>query len=276
MEIAYYNGEFINIDTKVIPIQERGHQFGDGVYEVIRVYNGELFLAEEHLARLQKSADAIQLKLPLEITDLLELMKEGIKRSTIKEVEVYIQITRGIAPRTHYFPDVVPQLAMTVKPARQTNVEKREKGISVVLTEDERWANCYIKSLNLLPNVLAKQNAVINGFDEAIFVKDSFITEGSSSNIFVVKDGIVYTPPATKKILHGITRATVFTLAQENNLQVIEKEFNEQFLLDADEAFITSTSLEVQPIAIVNQHTLPLRKPITRLLQEQFTKLYQK
>ncbi len=274
MEIAYYGGEFIDINSKVIPIQERGHQFGDGIYEVIRVYNGKLFLVDEHLHRLEKSAEAIFLSLPLSLDELKSLMTEGLSKSQLKEAEVYIQITRGIAPRTHYFPEVPSQLSMTIKAARAIDPTKHKNGISVLLLEDERWKNCFIKSLNLLPNVLAKQKAISSGNDEAIFIKDGLITEGSSSNLFVVKDGILYTAPATNKILHGITRSAVLQLAAKRDIDIKEVEFDVEFLLQADEAFITSTSVEVQPIAKIDQHSLPTPWPITMHLQEDYKKLY--
>ncbi|HWO98250.1 MAG TPA: D-amino-acid transaminase [Bacillus sp. (in: firmicutes)] len=275
MEVAYYGGTFINIDEKVIPIQERGHQFGDGVYEVIRVYNGRPFMMEEHFDRLEMSAKEILLNMPLTRQEMTDIVAEGLQKSGIQEAEIYIQITRGIAPRNHVFPDVPAQFAMTIRQAREVSAEKRQHGVSVTLLEDERWSNCFIKSLNLLPNVIAKQKAVTNGHDEAILVRDGIVTEGSSSNVFVVKDGTVYTTPATKKILHGITRAAVITCAQKLGIPVIEKEMDVDFFLSADEAFYTSTSVEVMPIARIDDTALPADRPLTSKLHTAYQALYQ-
>ena len=269
--MAFYEEKFIPINEKVIPIQERGHQFGDGVYEVIRVYRQIPFLLNEHLDRLERSAHAILLKLPFTRDRMNVIIHEGICRSGIDEAEVYLQVTRGIAPRIHSFPKATPQFSMTVREARKFDPIKRNHGINVWLTDDERWANCYIKSLNLLPNVLAKQIAVSNGADEAILTKEGNITEGSSSNVFVIKDQIVYTPPATKNILHGITRATVLKICQNLNVICKEKNFDVPFLLDADEVFITSTSYEIMPIAFINNHELPKSKTLTKQLQKEYT-----
>lgn len=275
MEIAYYGGTFIDIDEKVIPIQERGHQFGDGVYEVVRVYNGKPFMMEEHLDRLEMSAKEILLNMPLTREELKAITAEGLQKSGINEAEIYIQITRGIAPRNHIFPDVPAQFAMTIRQAKQFPSEKREHGVSVTLLDDERWANCFIKSLNLLPNVIAKQKAATNGHDEAVLVRDGKITEGSSSNVFVVKDGILYTTPATKKILHGITRAAVMACAQKLGISVVEQDMDVEFFLSSDEAFYTSTSVEVMPIAQIDETILPGDRPLTNKLYEAYQTLYQ-
>ncbi|MDQ0245418.1 D-alanine transaminase [Bacillus fengqiuensis] len=275
MEIAYYGGAFIDIDEKVIPIQERGHQFGDGVYEVIRVYNGKPFMMEEHLDRLEMSAKEILLNMPLTREELKTITAEGLQKSGIKEAEIYIQITRGIAPRNHIFPDVPAQFAMTIRQAKQFSSEKREHGVSVTLLEDQRWANCFIKSLNLLPNVIAKQKAVTSGHDEAILVRDRMVTEGSSSNVFVVKGGILYTTPATKKILHGITRAAVITCAQKLGISFVEKDMDVEFFLSSDEAFFTSTSVEIMPISRIDDTVLSSDRPLTSKLYEAYQALYQ-
>lgn len=251
MEIGFYNGEFIPIHKQVIPIQERGHQFGDGVYEVIRVYRGVPFLMDEHLDRLERSAETILLTLPFKREKIEEIILEGLKRCQLEEAEIYLQITRGIAPRNHLFPDTKPMMAMTIKAPRIIPEEKRRTGAAVLLHEDERWANCYIKSLNLLPNILAKQAAHDAGYDEAVFVKEGHVTEGSSSNVFIVKNGTLITPPATKRILHGITRQLVLEIAHNLDIPVREEEITVEQLKEADEVFITSTSLEIMPVAAI-------------------------
>lgn len=275
MEIAYYENQFINVEDKVVPIQERGHQFGDGIYEVIRVYNGKPFLMKEHLNRLERSAEAIYLTLPYSVEKISEIIHEGLKRARLYNADIYLQITRGIAPRIHHFPNVPAVFSMVIKEAKQISIEDRSKGISILLLEDERWANCYIKSLNLLPNVLAKQKAVASGHDEAVFVRDGYITEGSSSNVFVVKDGILYTTPATKQILHGITRAHVMSLAKNEKIPVKEEAFTPKFLKEADEAFITSTTSEILPIRQLEDKQFSTARPVTTRLLEKYQQSYQ-
>jgi D-alanine transaminase len=274
MEVAYYKDKFLTgVEESVVPIQERGHQFGDGIYEVVRVYDKKPFMIEEHLDRFEHSAEAILLKLPYTREQLKEIISQGIERSEEDHVDVYFQVTRGIAPRLHFFPDVPAVFSMIVKPSRQIDPVKKQNGVSVTLLDDERWSNCYIKSLNLLPNVLAKQIAVNKGSEEAILVKNGYVTEGSSSNIFVIKNNTLYTTPATKGILHGITRKAVFKLAEKHNISIKEENFTPDFLKSADEAFITSTTAEILPIHTVDETALPTHFTITHQLQESFRSL---
>lgn len=273
-EIAYYKDRFVSVDEKVVPIEERGHQFGDGVYEVVRVYDGEPFLLKEHMDRLVKSCEAIDLKLPYSLKKIEEILLEGLNRSELKEAEIYFQITRGIHARQHHYPDTPSVFSMVVRPAREVDSSLKETGAKVLTTEDERWLNCYIKSLNLLPNVMAKQKAKENGCFEAILVRDGVVTEGSSTNVFAVKDGTIYTHPATKRILHGITRAQVIKLAEELDIPVVEEAFSVEFMKNSDEVFITSTSIEVMPVAQVDDVVLSRENLVTRKLMEAFVALY--
>ncbi|WP_110112238.1 D-amino-acid transaminase [Bacillus sp. CGMCC 1.16541] len=276
MEIAFYGDSFIDINDKVVPIDERGHQFGDGVYEYVKVYNGTPFLLDEHLERLEKSATKILLQLPYSRNEIKELIQEGLQRSSLKDADIYIQVTRGIAPRNHLFPKNTPsQFAMTIRSGKVLSNEQREQGVSVMILEDERWANCYIKSLNLLPNLLAKQKAFEQGHGEAILARNGYITEGSSSNIFAVKDGVLYTTPATNRILHGITRAAVITCAHQLLIPFKEYDMSEDFLLHADEAFITSTSVEVLPVSKIGDVTLSTERPVTTALANAYRALYE-
>lgn len=273
MEIGFYKDHFIEINENVIPIQERGHQFGDGIYEVIRVYHGKPFMLKEHLDRLVKSAEAIMLQLPYTTEQIHEIINEGLVKSGLQEAEIYIQITRGIAPRAHLFPETPSVMSMTIRHARLIDEKKRTDGVSVTVMEDERWKNCYIKSLNLLPNVIAKQKAVSSGHEEAILIRDGYITEGSSSNIFIVKNGTLLTTPATNFILHGITRAAVIQLAIKCQIPFEEKKFDQNLLHQADETFITSTSAEILPISKIDNISLPSNRPVTELLQKEYRAL---
>ncbi|TDK64098.1 D-amino-acid transaminase [Bacillus salipaludis] len=252
MNIGYANGKYVQLDEPVIPIDERGHQFGDGVYEVIRVYKGKPFMLEEHLQRLIQSAKAIKLPIQQSVEDFKALILEAVQKSNELESAVYLQITRGVAVRQHLFPAAPVSITMTVRHVAGIDNEAREKGMKAIFHEDERWANCYIKSLNLLPNILAKQIAHDAGCYEAILVRDGFITEGTSSNVYMVKDGVVYTTPLSKQILSGITRMAVKKVTESLGIPFIEKKFTPEELLQADEVFITSTTSEILPIVNVD------------------------
>ncbi|NJP36741.1 D-amino-acid transaminase [Alkalicoccus luteus] len=256
-EIAYYHDRFVDVDERVIPIQERGHQFGDGIYEVIRVYDGEPFTMKEHMERLEKSAEAIGMGLPYSREKIEALALEALERSGIQEAEIYMQITRGIHLRQHHYPDPSePVLSMVVKEARKLTPEKRAAGVPVITTEEIRWKMCWIKSLNLLPNVMAKQKAMEAGAHEAVFVDQGTVTEGSSSNLFIVKDGTLLTHPATNAILHGITRRVILDIAEELGIPVEERTFTLDELLEADEAFLSSTTMEAASISAVDGRPL--------------------
>lgn len=276
MNIDFYRDHFIDHNQPSVPIEDRGYQYGDGVYEVIRAYGGVPFMTEEHLDRFERSTAAIQIRAPFTRERIAEIIDEGIGRSGLAEALVYLQISRGSAPRKHPFPKVEPVLAMTVRPAAPPSAEKYSNGVSITLLPDERWANCYIKSINLLPNILAKEKAAAGGHDEAVFVRDGRVTEGSSSNIFVVKAGRLHTPPATRWILSGITRLAVLKLAAELGIPIEERDFSPEFLLAADEAFITSTSVEILPVRVADDKPIgPGRPgPISEKLLTAFRELY--
>lgn len=271
MSIGYVNGRFVDLNEPVIPIDERGHQFGDGVYEVIRVYNKKPFMLREHLERLKTSAEAIKLKLDQTLEQYEQLIKEAIEKSALTDCDVYLQITRGVAVRNHLFPDVSVSTTMTVRPAKQLPRHLRENGVSAIFHDDERWANCYIKSLNLLPNILAKQTAHEKGSYEAILVRDEYVTEGSSSNVFIVKNGTIYTTPLSKHILSGITRMAVKSIIKTEGLTLVEEKFTKEDVLESDEVFITSTTSEILPIVTVDGQKIGTGKP-----GEIATTLYQK
>ncbi len=245
----------------VIPMEERGHQFGDGVYEVLRFYNKKPFMMKEHLERLYASAKAIKLVIGSEPAELEKTMLKLVEKSKLKNADLYMQVTRGIAPRHHLFPSCPASISMTVKPSSLIAEELRQKGAKVLLLEDERWKNCYIKSLNLLPNVLAKQEAFEQNCFEAVLVRDGFITEGSSSNFFIVKDGSIQTAPLTNYILPGITRIAVKACAEELEIPFVEKAFTEEELFEADEAFLSSTICEVLAVTVANERPIGNGKP---------------
>ncbi len=251
MSIGYINGSFVDLNELVIPIDERGHNFGDGVYEVARVYNGKPFMLDEHLERLIASSIAIRLNVK-DAQYYKDIIMEAIEKSGLKDCDVYLQITRGIATRKHLFPEAPVSVCMTVRPMKPIDDEIQHQGVKAIIHDDERWANCYIKSLNLLPNILAKQAAQDKDCYEAILIKDGFVTEGTSSNIYMVNKGAVYTHPLTKEILPGITRLVVKKLTEQLAVNFVEQKFTVQEMLTADEIFMTSTTNEVLPITNID------------------------
>ncbi|SDS91270.1 D-alanine transaminase [Paenibacillaceae bacterium GAS479] len=254
MSLAYFNGRFAALDEPVLPIEERGHQFGDGVYEFFRVYEGQPFMLEEHLDRLYRSADLIRIEIGQSRKVLKGIMDELMLRSGLSNGDIYLQVTRGIAPRNHPFPTVPSSLSLTIKPWRELPPATRQEGVGILLHPDERWLNCHIKSLNLLPNILAKQAAVEQGCFEAVFVRDGIITEGSSANFYLVQNGAIRTHPLSNRILGGIAREAIRRIADAAGIPFIEEAFSPDDLLAADEAFLTSSGVELVPVVRVHGH----------------------
>ncbi|WP_175616087.1 D-amino-acid transaminase [Piscibacillus halophilus] len=201
------NDEFVNRNECLIDIEDRANQFGDGVYEVIRVYDGEFFLLHDHLKRLIYSLEEAKINYDIHHHNLADQLQKLVEMNNFKDGGIYLQISRGASPRSHPFPKhTQPTLIAYPIPVTRP-LESQEKGIEAILHEDLRWLRCDIKSLNLLGNVMAKQSALDAGAKEAILYRDyNHVTEGSSTNVFIVKDGIVKTHPANHYILNGITR----------------------------------------------------------------------
>lgn len=265
---------FAHKDKLAYPFEERGLQFGDGVYEVIRIYEGQTHLLREHIERLFRSAEAIEITLDYTVDELISLLEKLITENQMtSDGKIYLQVTRGSARRDHVFPveSVEPNFYAYIEkfPRNLTNLEE---GVSVITTEDIRWDLCYIKSLNLLPNVLAKQSAKEQGAFEAILHKDGLVTEASSANVFLVKDGKIYTHPATNQILRGCVRMKVMDFAKNLKIPILEEGFTLEEIKTADEMFLTSTTAEVMPIVSVDGKQVAGGKPgeITRNLQEAY------
>ncbi|GGJ88195.1 D-alanine aminotransferase [Lentibacillus kapialis] len=242
-----------NRDSLTYPFEERGLQFGDGVYEVIRIYQGSYYLISEHVNRLFRSAEAIRIELPFskqEITNLLHDLL--IQNEMTSDGIVYLQATRGSAPRSHAFPADTPANVYAYIRDMPRKTEYLANGASTITLPDTRWMNCYIKSLNLLPNVLAKQEAQENEAYEAILEHEGKVTEGSSSNVFLVKGGKIYTHPATNSILHGCVRMRIEQFASDLDIAFIEQPFSAADIADADELFLSSSTSEVMPIIEVD------------------------
>lgn len=267
-----YDDRLISREEAKIDIEDRAYQFGDGVYEVIRVYHGRPFYMDEHLARLERSAGEIRLNLPYPIAKLKPLLHELIVTNKLDEGNIYIQISRGTAPRYHGFPAEARPLTIAYVQHAKRPLTELNHGIQAITTEDVRWLRCDIKSLNLLGAVLAKQTAIDHGAKEAILVRDGIVTEGSSTNLFIIKDGMIYTHPANHLILNGITRQVVFKLADECEIPFSETAFSKEELLHADEVFLSSTTMEVCPIVQIDGQPVSqgVPGPITKQLQEAF------
>ncbi|RWZ55274.1 D-amino-acid transaminase [Halobacillus fulvus] len=263
--------EFVHQNDLQYPFEERGLQFGDGIYEVIRVYQGNYYLIDEHVDRLYRSADAVKINVPYTKDQMYHYLDQLLKVNEVKsDAKVYLQITRGSAPRDHTFPlDTSANLYAYVKDLPRATDWMRD-GVSAISHPDVRWDWCYIKSLNLLPNVLAKQEAKEQGSFEAILHKDGEVTECSSSNAYLVRNGKVYTHPARKNILHGCVRIAVEAFCKKEGIEFVEEAFRIEDIEYADELFLTSSTAEVMPITKVDERTIGDGTPgkITRTLQK--------
>ncbi|CAG7651043.1 D-amino-acid transaminase [Paenibacillus allorhizosphaerae] len=271
-QIYLYQNRLIPLTQVHISPEDRGYYFGDGAYEVFRVYNGILYETEAHFTRLKKTVDALRIKLPADHTALTRQLEELVRANRLQEGIVYMQITRGTAPRVHAFPAGAEPVLMAYTQPLARPVATMEKGISAVTTEDIRWLRCDLKTLNLLPNVMAKQTAVDHGTGDVVFHRSGTVTECSASNMMIVKNGVVRTHPADNLILHGVTRAVVLRLAQSEGIPTQETPFTVEELLQADEAFITGTTVEVTPVTSVDGKPIGDGRPgaVTRQLQQAF------
>lgn len=271
--IIYSQGKFIHKDALSFPIEERGLQFGDGVYEVVRIYEDKPYLLKEHIARLFRSLEAIRITITETKLQLFEQLLQLVERNHVTEHSfIYLQVTRGQAERNHLFPEkMAPNIYAYVK-KRERPIDAITNGVKAITHVDERWANCYIKSLNLLPNVLAKQLAAEQNAYEAILHRDKIVTEGTSSNIFLVKNKEIYTHPATRHILSGCVRNAVLSFAEQLNLPVYEEAFSVEDMFSADEMFLTSSISEIIPIVNIDDSPINDGNPgeIAKNLQQQY------
>jgi D-alanine transaminase len=270
MDYVIVDGEIVERALASVDIEDRGYQFGDGVYEVIRVYNGKMFTAKEHLHRLQESAEKISIQIPYDPSELEEKLNRLIEKNELTNGIVYMQFTRGASPRNHAFPSNVTPTFVAYTRNVDRPVGSMEEGVKTIFIEDIRWLRCDIKSLNLLGNLLAKQKAVEAGCFEAIQHRGEIVTEGSSSNVSIVKNGTVITHPANNLILNGITRQKVKQVCEQNQIPFEEKEFTLEELLLAEEVFLSGTTVEVTPIVEVEEKKISTGIPgaVTKKLQQ--------
>ncbi len=243
-----------------LPIEERAVNFGDGVYEVIVTYNKKPFKLDEHISRLFYSASEIELKIPYTKDQIRDIVFEGIKKLNQDNIKIYIQVSRGSYERIHEFPpeDVRSNFFIVFRKFKLIEDELRFKGIKLLTYPDIRWARCDIKSLNLLPNVLAKQYAKSKGAFEALFVKEFKITECAVSSFFAFIDGKLITHPLTNEILPSITRNEVISIANELKFEVIERPIFINEIERIEECFIASTTSEVLPVNSIDNYKFPI------------------
>jgi D-alanine transaminase len=271
---CYLNGEFLPLEEARIPVLDRGFIFGDGVYEVVPVYGRRPYRIASHLARLGRSLAAVRIANPCSTERWEALITELVARQPHDDQSVYLQVTRGVARRDHAFPkDVVPTVFMMSNPLVRPARELVEQGVRAVTTTDNRWYRCDIKSTSLLPNVLLRQFAVDHDAAEVVLLRNGFLTEGSASNLFIVRNGVVATPAVGHLILAGITYDAVVELARAGGLTVEQRDVPEAEVRAADEIWLTSSTRELLAITTLDGRPVgdgrpgPLFRRVYDLLQ---------
>jgi len=264
--IAYVNGRYVPLHRASVRIEDRGYLFADGVYEVCVVRNGRLIDEGRHMQRLARSLRELRIGWPGEPSAVSVVMREVIRRNRVRDGVLYVQVTRGVGPRNHAFPpeSVRPGLVAAARSIDRDDAERSAlEGIAVVTTPDNRWERVDIKSVSLLPNVLAKQTAREAGAGEAWFVdSDGFVTEGASSNAWIVTgDGVLVTRAADRGILRGVTRQVIVDFVQREGLRFEERSFTVAEALAAREAFVSSAGNVVMPVTRVDGIPIGTGKP---------------
>lgn len=267
--IVYLNGEYLPLSAAKVPVLDRGFIFGDGVYEVIPAYGGRLFRIDEHLQRLQNSLTAVRIHNPYSELQWKQMLYKLLEKNPADDSSIYLQITRGVAKRDHAFPaNVNPTVFAMSNPLITTDEKAFVKGIAAITLDDIRWQYCNVKAITLLANILLRQTAIDEGAAEAILVRDGEVTEGAASNVFIVIDGTVKTPPKGARLLPGITRDLIVELAQLQQLPVQEVNFSKTELMAADEIWISSSTKEIMPVLTLDDKTVGNGQPgpVTRKL----------
>lgn len=261
MSIAYLNGQLLPIEEAKVPALDRGFLFGDGVYEVIPVYAGRLFRFKQHIARLENSLRGIRLPMKQTLQDWANICHQLIEQNALNNASIYLQITRGAyTERNHDFPaDPTPTIfaMITALPEVQPAPSDKDfRGISAITAEDIRWQRCDIKAITLLANCMLKQQALECGANDTILVRGGVAFEATSSNLFIVRDGVIITPPLSEHLLPGITRDFVLWLAEQHGILTEQRLIPEHELLQADEIWLTSSTKEIRPVTRLNDVTI--------------------
>ena len=272
--MVFLNGQFVALEDAKVSVLDRGFIFGDGVYEVVPVYSRVPFRLDEHLARLERSLEAVQMRNPHGRAEWRRIIGELVLRQPFEDQGVYLQVTRGVAKRDHAFPkDVAPTVFMMATPLVNPPRELVENGAAAVSAQDYRWLRCDIKSTSLIGNVLLRQLSAEAGAAETILFRDGRLTEASASNVFIVKGGVIAGPPKSALILPGITYDVVVELARDAGLPLELREVSEAEARGADEVWVTSSSKEV--LAIVRLDGAPVGDGRPGPLFRRMYRLYQ-
>lgn len=275
-EIVYLNGEFLPKEAATISPSDRGFNFADGVYEVVKYYNGKAFRYSDHYYRLQRSLAEVEIDYP-ETEKLESVFSDLLVKNNLQNQHagVYLQITRGQHSRVHHFPTRIKPTVYAFVFDLPSCTDKLKQGIKVITHDDIRWQRCDIKSVSLLPNTMLYNKAVSSGAAECIMIRDGIVTEATHSSVFAVQDGVVVTRPLSNAILPGITRKVVLEICAENNILLEECLFSKDELLKMDELFITGTGSEITPVIQVDNASIGNKKPgeITRMIQKKFFEL---
>jgi D-alanine transaminase len=271
--IVYVNGEYLPEDQGKISIFDRGFLFADGVYEVTPVVNSKLVDYDAHIERLDRSLKELRMTWPCTKQELRAMHEELVKRNALKEGIIYMQVTRGVADRMFNFPkEITSSLVAFTQLMTLVDNTNAKTGVKVITTPDIRWLRRDIKSVMLLAPVLGKQEAYENGAHEAWMVEDGHVTEGTSSNAYIVKGNKVITKPLSNRILAGCTRRALMRLSKEHGIEIEERAFTPEEAYAADEAFLTSASQFVMPITVIDEHRIGGGQPgpVSRKLRELF------
>ncbi|MGE0807266.1 MAG: D-amino acid aminotransferase [Burkholderiaceae bacterium] len=260
-QTVYLNGEFLPIEEARVPVLDRGFIFGDGIYEVVPVYGGRLFRWPNHLARLKRSLAAIGISNPLDDDAWTDLVRQLVARHSWADQFVYMQVTRGVARRDHAFPQNVAPTVFAMVSELVPPPALVEQGLAVVTALDERWLHCDIKSTSLLGNVLARQAAVQAGAAECVMFRDGFLTEGSASNIWVVRGGRLFGPPKDNLVLEGIRYGLIAELCERAGIELQLRRVLREEVLAADELLLSSATKEVLPVTRIDGRPVGNGKP---------------
>ncbi|MBB71898.1 MAG: D-amino acid aminotransferase [Legionellales bacterium] len=281
--LAYLNGDYLPLEDARVSAMDRGLLFGDGVYEYIPIFGGKLFRLQQHLERLDRSLAGIQLHVTISHAEWETIFTKLANSIEGEDASIYCQITRGPDKvRKLAFPEnPQPTVFAYVYPLEKQSVAKLAEGATAITLDDTRWLSCNIKAITLLANVILQQQAIDRGFDQAILIRDGKAVEGPNSNLFIVKDSTIITPPKDEFILGGVTRDLVLELAEQHDIAFVERDIASDELLSADEVWLTGSSKEILPILSIDEHTIgtgeagPLWYQIIKLYQDYKLKVSQ-
>jgi len=269
-DALYINGRLTTTDERVIGVEDRGFQFGDAIYEVFKFLGKRPIFLSEHYRRMEKGLRELEIRVPWDETEFGSVVRELLARTAFEDGIVYIQITRGESERKHFYPDdLTPTVVAYSRAFTFPDEEKKSRGIALITADNLRWKHCNVKSVNLLANAIAKKKAQRAGADEALLLDHGLVREAASSSFFGIRGGAVITHPLDEHILPGVVRDRVVSLALANRIRVDERPLREAELFDLDEAFITSTTLGVMPVASIDSRPMH-RGDVTTKLQRLF------